>query len=64
MRSYILNESAFASEVKVSSKNPDVIEFITTLQEADAPNRNGRIYPKKVLEGSIKISICTRRVKN
>lgn len=51
--SYIINESANYSNISVQGKRKNCVEFITVLQEADAKNRNGRIYPKSVLEKGI-----------
>ena len=50
MNDFIINESAITSGAVIEKKSVDTITFIATLQEADAPNRNGRIYPKSVLE--------------
>ena len=52
------NESAISSSAVVEKKNSDTITFIATLQEADAPNRNGRIYPKRLIEREVK-KICS-----
>ena len=53
-RQYIINESSLTNPVSISKKSSNTVEFIAVLQEADAPNRNGRIYPKAVLEEGIK----------
>lgn len=50
---YVINESAFSNGVAIKQKNPHTIEFIAILQEANKKNRNGRIYPKEVLEQGI-----------
>lgn len=50
---YIINESAFSSGISINKKNVNSIEFIAVLQEANKKNRNGRIYPKEVLEQGI-----------
>ena len=49
----IIHEGAQFGEISVQKKSIDTLEFITVLQEADAPNRNGRIYPKRVLEKAL-----------
>jgi hypothetical protein len=49
----IIHEGAQFGEISVQKKNLDTLEFITVLQEADAPNRNGRVYPKAVLEKAL-----------
>lgn len=53
MKKFILNEAAFSSSTALTKKNPNTVEFVAILQEADAPNRNGRIYPKRVLEEAL-----------
>jgi len=53
MENVLINESGFSSNVKITSKNVDTIEFIACLQEADRPNRNGRVYSKAVLDQGI-----------
>lgn len=48
---YIINEGAFESKVSLlKSENPNVLKFKTILQTANEINRNGRFYPKRVLE--------------
>lgn len=63
MKTYILNEAAFTAPVSISAKKANSIEFITTLQEADAPNRNGRVYPKKVLESGLAAPYVQERLR-
>lgn len=53
MQNFIINESAVDSSVSIKEKNPNTVEFIAVLQEADRPNRNGRIYSKQVLEHAL-----------
>ena len=49
----IIYESAQFGDIQVQRKTKDILECIVVLQECDAPNRNGRIYPKKVLEAAL-----------
>jgi hypothetical protein len=63
MKNVIINESAFVSDVNVTKKDLDTIEFITVLQEADRPNRNNRIYPKHVLEEGLASSYVQERLR-
>lgn len=49
----IIHEGAQFGVVSIQKKNPDTVEFITVLQESDRPNRNGRIYPKAILEKAL-----------
>lgn len=50
----IILEGAQFGDISIESKNKDTVTFITCLQSADTPNRNGRIYPKSVLEKALK----------
>jgi hypothetical protein len=54
--SFIINEAAIASEPRIESSNANVVKFVAILQEADKKNRNGRIYPRHVLEEGISAS--------
>ena len=63
MNDFIINESAISSSAIVEKKSNDTITFIATLQEADAPNRNGRIYPKTVLEEGIRSPYIQERLR-
>ena len=53
MANCIIHESAQFGDVSIQKRNPNTIEFITVLQEANKSNRNGRIYPKAVLEKAL-----------
>ncbi len=59
----IIQESVTLSDVNITRKDLDVIEFIAVLQEADAPNRNGRIYPKAVLEKALNSPYVRERLE-
>lgn len=59
----IIHEGAQFSDVNIQRKNPDTVEFITVLQSASTPNRNGRIYPKKVLEKALNAPHIQERLK-
>ena len=63
MNNFIINESAITSGAVIEKKSVDTITFIATLQEADAPNRNGRIYPKSVLEEGIRSPYIQERLR-
>ena len=58
----IINESAYAGETSIVKKNQDTIEFIAIIQEADAVNRNGRIYPKSVLDKALHSPYVQERI--
>lgn len=49
----IIYEAANFSDVHIEKKSPDTIEFITTLLRSDTLNRNGRVYPRAVLEKAL-----------
>ena len=49
----IIYEGANFSDISIQKRNENTIEFIACLQEADKSNRNGRIYPKAVLEKAL-----------
>ena len=63
MFNFVINESAFASPASVSKKNPNTIEFIAVLQEANRPNRNGRVYKKEVLEQALNAPYIQERIR-
>jgi hypothetical protein len=63
MYKFIINESAYSSEPQVTKKSKDWIEFIAVLQEAERKNRNGRIYPRKVLEEAMGSPYIQERLK-
>ena len=61
-KTFIIQESAFSAETSITKNNSNTIEFIAVLQEADRPNRNGRIYPKSVLEKAIDSPYIRERI--
>lgn len=63
MKNVILNESGTLSSVSISKRNENTIEFIAILQEAARPNRNGRIYPKQVLEQALNAPYVQERLR-
>ena len=61
---FIIYESALSSSIRgVQSQENDTIEFIATLQEANVKNRNGRIYPKEVIDAALKGPIIQEKLK-
>jgi hypothetical protein len=62
MKNVIIQESAFNGEVSITQDNKRTIEFIAVLQEADKPNRNGRVYPKAVLEHALNSPYVRERI--
>jgi hypothetical protein len=63
MINYIINESAVSALPSISKKHKDTVEFIAIMQEADRPNRNGRIYFKKVLEEALNSPYVQERLR-
>jgi hypothetical protein len=62
MNNFLIRESAFSAAPTISKKNENTIEFIAVMQEADKPNRNGRIYYKSVLEQAINTPYVKERL--
>jgi hypothetical protein len=62
-KNFLISESAFSANPVISKKNENTVEFIAVLQEADRPNRNGRIYPKTVLEQALQAPYVQERLK-
>ena len=63
MYNFLIQESAISVQPEVSRKNKDTVEFIAIMQEADRPNRNGRIYYKSVLEEALKSPYVLERLR-
>jgi hypothetical protein len=62
MINYIINESAYSASPTISKVDKDSVEFVAVMQEADRPNRNGRIYYKKVLEEALNSPFVRERL--
>lgn len=60
---FMINESAVTAAPKVTLNNPNTIEFIAVLQEANKKNRNGRIYNKRVLEEALASPYVRERIQ-
>jgi len=60
---YIIYESAMTPEISNIKKLAGVVEFTTVLQEADAKNRNGRIYPKAVIDAAIHAPLVNEKMR-
>jgi hypothetical protein len=63
MHNFLIQESAFSAAPVIQKKNPNTVEFIAVLQEADRPNRNGRIYYKTVLEQALQAPYVQERLR-
>lgn len=64
MKNVIINEAAIETSAQVTNIDRDYIDFIAILQTADERNRNGRIYPKHVLENAIRSEYIQERLAN
>ena len=61
---FIIYESALTSSINgIKSQDNDTVEFIATLQEANVKNRNGRIYPKEVIDAALKGPIVQEKLR-
>ena len=62
---FIINESAVMSNAAITTndKKLGVVKFTAILQEADKPNRNGRIYKKSVLEHALNSPYVQERLR-
>lgn len=63
MFNFVINESAVTSPASISNRSTDTVEFIAVLQEADRPNRNGRVYSKAVLEQALASPYVQERIR-
>lgn len=63
MYNFLIQESAISVQPEVSRTNKDTVEFIAVMQEADRPNRNGRIYYKSVLESALASPYVQERLR-
>lgn len=63
MENFLIRESAFAAAPVVAAKNRDTIKFVAVMQEANVPNRNGRIYRKEVLEQALQSPYVQERLR-
>ena len=59
---FIIHESANSSLPNTLQKNDDYLEFIAILQTANKKNRNGRYYPRRVLEDAIRSDYIRERL--
>lgn len=51
---YLVSESiTLGSNTKVIKEKESSVVFQAQLQEANVPNRNGRIYPKEVIQTAL-----------
>lgn len=49
----IIYEAAQFGDINIQKKSANTLEAVVVLQEANKPNRNGRVYPKAVLEKAL-----------
>jgi hypothetical protein len=62
-KNFLIQESAISAEPVIQKSNKDTVEFIAIMQEADKPNRNGRIYYKTVLEQALESPYVKERLR-
>jgi hypothetical protein len=63
MKNFLIQESAMSIMPQISKRNENTVEFIAVLQEANRPNRNGRIYRKEVLEQALAAPYVQERLR-
>jgi hypothetical protein len=63
MKNFLIQESAMSVMPQISKRNENTVEFIAVLQEANRPNRNGRIYRKEVLEQALAAPYVQERLR-
>ena len=59
----LILESAVQGNISIANRNNDSIRFIAVLQEANKPNRNGRIYPKEHIDAALKHPIIQEKLR-
>jgi len=62
MNNFLITESALVSTPQIYKKNPNTVQFIAVMQEANKPNRNNRIYFKETLEQALKSPYVQERL--
>lgn len=64
MKNCLIMESAISNPITNLKKTDHTVEFTATLQEADEKNRNGRIYPREVLDEAIHTPYVQERLQS
>lgn len=62
-KSFIIQESAIPVSPEGLNKKGDVLSFVAVLQRANEKNRNGRVYPKRVLEEAVNSPYVQERLR-
>ena len=62
-KNFIIYESANLTQATILNNQKNEVRFICELMEADVKNRNGRIYPKDVMEDAINSPIVQERLR-
>lgn len=62
---YVFHEATMnEGEIRsMETKKNGVVKMIAVLQEANLPNRNGRIYPRAVIENALKAAFIQEKLK-
>lgn len=63
-KNFIIYESANISDVQIKNEQNNGVRFIAILQEANKKNRNGRIYPKEVIQNALNHPIIQERLSS
>ena len=64
IQAYLITEETVASAPDVMSDNSQSIKFTAELQEAERPNRNGRIYGKNIIDQALNHYSVQEKIKN
>jgi len=63
MNQFIIHESAIPMSTQIMHNHGDTLEFVAVLQRANEKNRNGRVYPKRVLEEAVNSPYVQERLR-
>lgn len=65
IKGYLIEEAAYSSKPEIMHQSHDgPVKIKVTLQDADIPNRNNRIYTKKGLEFGINTPYAKERLQH
>lgn len=61
---YVITETALTTSPEIIEDNGKTIKFVAELQEAEAPNRNGRIYSREAIENALNHYSVQEKIRN
>jgi len=64
LKSYIISEAVVEDKPKIIDDSNGVVKFTAELQEAERPNRNGRIYGKQVINDALNHYSVKEKIQN